>query len=87
MKGFFSFQLYLVEVLTLVNVTNTTRLYGDEKEKEMLVFVGDFFQYRFNVKMHVQVRFTIASQFYVQINVELYIHAFVQLYGGEKQVC
>ena len=45
---------------------------------------GDFFQYRLNVKKHVQVHFTIAPQFYVHINVELYIRAFIQLYGGEK---
>ena len=25
--------------------------------------------------------------FYVHINVELYVHAFTHLYGGEKQVC
>ena len=48
---------------------------------------GDFFQYRLNVKIHVQVDFTIASQFYVHVNVELFIHALIHLYGGEKQVC
>ena len=32
------------------------------------------------------VHFAVALQFYVYENVELYLHAFVQLYGGEKQV-
>ena len=45
------------------------------------------FQSRFNVKIHVQVLFTIASQFYVHLNVELYVHALIHLYGEEKQVC
>ena len=66
---------------------------GDEKEREKLVFVkmvyhrlrsmvcgsGYFFQYRLNVKIHVQVHFTVASQFYVHVNVELYMHAFMHL--------
>ena len=52
---------------------------GGDKEKEILVFVcihavvcggGDFFQYRLNVKLHVHVHFTVASQFYVHINEE-----------------
>ena len=34
---------------------------------------GDFSQYRLNVKILVQVHFITASQFYVHINVELYI--------------
>ena len=44
-------------------------------EKEKLVFVcgSDFFQYRFNVKLHVEVHFTVASQFYVHLNAELYV--------------
>ena len=37
-----------------------------------------------NVKMHVQVHFTVASQFYVYVNVDLYVHTFMHLYGGEK---
>ena len=37
------------------------------------------FQSRLDVKIHVQVHFTIASQFYVRINVEIYIHAFKHL--------
>ena len=41
-------------------------------------------QYRSTQKLHVQVYFNNASQFYVHINVELYIHAFIHLYGGEK---
>ena len=48
---------YASTALTLVNVTNTTKLHGGEEEKEMLVFVYVFwcvvvifFQYRFNVK-------------------------------------
>ena len=55
---------------------------------------GDFFQSRFNVKIHVLVHFTIVEQFYVNVNVELYVHinvelflhAFVYLYGEGKQV-
>ena len=49
----------------------------------MLVFVyiflvcGGNFQYRLNVKIHVQVLFTVTSQLYVHIDVELYIHAFI----------
>ena len=84
---------YASTALTSVNVTNTTGLYRDEKKKEMLVFVYIFcrvvviFQYRLNVKIHVQVHFTVASHFYINVNVELYIHSFIQLYGGEKQVC
>ena len=34
---------YASTALTLVKVTNTTKLYGGQKEKEMLVFVCDFF--------------------------------------------
>ena len=34
----------------------------------------------------MQVHFTIAVQFYVHVNAELYLHAFVKLYGEEKQV-
>ena len=30
---------------------------------------------------------TRASSFYVYVNVEFYVHAFVQLYDGKKQVC
>ena len=65
---------------------------GGEKENEMLVFVFIFwcvvvtFQYRVNVKKHVQVNFTVASQFYIHINVDLYIHAFILLYGGTVHV-
>ena len=75
---------YASTALTLVNVTNITRLYGGAEEKEMLVFVyiflvcgGDFSVSRKRKKIHVQVHLTIASQFYVRINVELYIHAFM----------
>ena len=35
------------------------------------------FQSRFNVKIHVQVHFTIASQFYVHVNVKLHMHVFM----------
>ena len=43
----------------------------------------------------MQVQSTFASQlydnvnvkFYARINVELFLHAFLHLYGGEKQVC
>ena len=38
-----------------------------------------FFQSGLDVKIHVQVHFTIASQFYVRIKVEIYIHAFIHL--------
>ena len=85
---------YASAALTLVNVTNTIRLYGGENEKEMLVFVhiflvcgGGFFQYCVNVKIHVQVRFTVASQFYFHIKVDLFIRDLTHFYGGEKQVC
>ena len=44
---------------------------------------GDFLQSRFNVKIHVQVNFVIASQFYVRVDVEFYMHVFIHLYGGE----
>ena len=54
---------YASTALTLVKVTNTTRLLGGEKNT--------------NVKIHVQVHFTIASQFYVYVNVELFIHTFM----------
>ena len=48
-----------------------------------------------NIKIHVQVHFTVALQFYVYVKVEFYVrikveiflHALVYLYGGEKQVC
>ena len=46
---------YANTALTFVNVTNTTRLLGGIIERKMLVFV--------NVKIHVLVHFTIASQF------------------------
>ena len=65
---------YSSTALTLVNVTNTTRLLGGEKEKEILAFV-------LNVKIHAQVHYTIASQLYVRVNVELYINVFIHLYG------
>ena len=68
---------YASTALTLVIVTNTTRLYRGEKEKEILFFVCDFFQFPFNVKIHVQLHYTVASQFYVHVNVELFIHAFI----------
>ena len=45
------------------------------------------YTYFLNVKIHVQVHFTVASQFYVYVNVKLYIDVFLHLYGGEKQVC
>ena len=51
------------------------------------VVVVIFFQYRFIVKIHVQVHFTIASQFYIREDVELFLHVFMHLYGGGKQVC
>ena len=41
----------------------------------------------FNVKIHVLAHFTVALQFYVNVNVELYVHGFLHLYGGKKQVC
>ena len=52
---------YASTALTLVNVTNTTRLYEGEKEKKKLVFVyiflvggGVFFQFRFHVLIKVE---------------------------------
>ena len=33
----------------------------------------------------VQVHFTIVEQFYVNVNVELFIHVFVHLYDGENR--
>ena len=69
---------YASTALTFVNVTNTTKLYGDEKKTKY---------YFLNVKKHVQVHFTIASQFQNDVNAEFYIHAFIHLRGGEKQVC
>ena len=56
---------YASTALTLVNVTNTTRLLGGDEVKEILVYVY--------VKIHV--------------NVQSFFHGFVQLNGGEKQVC
>ena len=35
-----------------------------------------------NVKIHVQIHFTVVSQFYVHINMELYVNAF--MYWKEK---
>ena len=35
----------------------------------------------------MQVHFTVASQFYVNVNVELYVHGFLHLYCEGKQVC
>ena len=32
-------------------------------------------------KIHVQVHFTIASEFYVHLNVKLYMHDYIVLYG------
>ena len=40
---------------------------------------GDFFQSRFNVKIHVLVHSAIASQFYIRVNVEFYVHINVEL--------
>ena len=71
---------YASAALTLVNVTNTTRLLGGEKEKELL----DFCLHILNVKIYLQIHFTVASQFYVYVNVELYLHAFIHFYGGKK---
>ena len=42
---------YASTALILVNVTNTTKLYGDEKEKEMLVFVYMVYTHFLNVKI------------------------------------
>ena len=53
----------------------------------MLVFVYMVYTHFLYVKIHVQVHFTVASQFYVYINVELNIHAFVHFFAKEKQVC
>ena len=50
----------------------------------MLVFVYMVNSHFLNVKIHVQVHFTNTSHFYVHINVKLYLHAFAQIYGGEK---
>ena len=85
---------YASTALTLVNVTNTTRLYGGEKEKEKLVFVymvyyqicvlvcggGGDFSVSPERENHVQVQFTVASQIYVTVNVESFIHAFFHLF-------
>ena len=38
-----------------------------------------------NIKIHEQVHSTIALQFYVYVNVELYVHAFLHLYSGKKK--
>ena len=40
-----------------------------------------------NIKIYVQVHFTVASQFYVNVNEKLFIYVFIYLYGGEKQMC
>ena len=37
-----------------------------------------------NVKIHVQVHFTIASQLYIRVDVGLSLHVFMHFYGGEK---
>ena len=37
------------------------------------------------MKIHEQVHFTVALHFYVHISVELYVHAFTYLYGGENK--
>ena len=40
-----------------------------------------------NIKIHVDVYFTIASQFYVYANVKLYVHAFLTFIRWKKQLC
>ena len=40
---------------------------GDGKEKENT-----------NIKIHSQVHYTVALQFYVHVNVESYVHAFLK---------
>ena len=46
---------------------------------------GVFFQSAFNVKTHVQVHFTIASQFYVYVDVEIFLHVFMHLYSEKNR--
>ena len=53
---------YASTALTLVNLTNTTRLLGGDKETNT------------NVKIHVLVHLTAAVQFYVYVNVELFFY-------------
>ena len=42
-------------------------------------YVKNYFVYHINVKLHVQVHFTIASQFHVNVNVEFYVRMNVGL--------
>ena len=37
--------------------------------------------------IHMLVHFIIVDQFYVNVNVELFLHVFLHLYDGENQVC
>ena len=55
---------YASTALTLVNVTNTTRLYGGEEEKEILVFVYAFFVCGGDFSLSFNVKNTRASSFY-----------------------
>ena len=63
--------------------------------KSIFKLIFPLHPFKINIFVHVQVHFTIASQFYVYVNVEFYVHmnvelflhAFLNLYGGEKQVC
>ena len=42
-------------------------------------FLKDYNKYRVDIfSIHIQVHFTIAVQFYVYVNVESYVHAFLQ---------
>ena len=47
------------------------------------------FYYRFTIlrSRRCGIIFTRFHTFYIHMNVELFLHAFVLLYGGENQVC
>ena len=46
---------------------------GGKREKKMLVFIYIIFKR----KIHMQVHFTVASQFHVYVDMELYVHVFM----------
>ena len=87
---------YASTALTFVNVSNTTRLLGGEKEKEILIFVYMFFKRKNTRAISFYHCFSILRSrkcgniyirlhtFHVRINAELKIHTFAHLYGGEK---
>ena len=82
--------------------TSTNQQAGDEIGREDLEYIYNFlvwlqhkntrassFHHCFTIlrSRRCGIIFTRFNAFYIHMNVELFLHAFVVLYGGENQVC